>query len=138
MSMLRRKTPGLGAVDMLFGGPERASAYQLFCEIMEARGQGEAERIFTEVVEMWKRGGRRGRGRPKDAPNVRLQDLQLLTVALAVRGQNPKAKNTEVARKYLKIIEGRKSPTPQAVASAARALGRAERRARRRAVSKTK
>jgi hypothetical protein len=136
MDLRQRKVLGLGAVSDLFGGgdPAFSRASQLFDEIAEARGQEEAETIFTTIVEFWKRKRKRGRGRPKGAPKVRLQDAQLLTTAQIMRSQNPKARDTDIARKYLFIVERKKSPSAEAVGKAARALGRA----RKRAVLKTK
>jgi hypothetical protein len=138
MDLRQRKVLGLGAVSDLFGGgdPAFSRAFQLFDEIAEARGQEEAETIFTTIVEFWKRKRKpkRGRGRPKGAPTVRLQDAHLLTIAQVMRSQNPKASDRQIARKYLFIIKGQKSPSTEVVSKTARALGRA----RRRAVSKIK
>jgi hypothetical protein len=123
-----------GAVSDLFLDPHVSRAFQLFNEIAGEHGPKEAERAFTAVLHAWKRKGKRGRGRPKNAPKVRLQDALLLTTAQIMRSQNPKARDTEIARKYLFIIERKKSSSTEAVKSTARALGRA----RRRAASKTK
>src|SRR5262245_38209489 len=70
-------------------------------------------------------------GRPKgDRGRVAFKDVQLLSFAKIIQNQRPRARvsDPEIARKYLRVIKGKKRFDNKEVTNTAKALGRARKR----------